>query len=93
MTGACDTEGDRLVRRADEGRHVGTTVVRAVSEVVGVRPTELPVELNEVVDPDAMEDLFAPRPDGEPRADGRVEFELLDCAVVVHADGRVVVER
>jgi hypothetical protein len=93
MTEACDAGGDGLVHRTSEGGHVGTTVVRAVSEAVGVRPTDLPVELNDVVDPDAMDDLFAPRADGKPRADGRVEFELLGCAVAVHADGRVVVER
>jgi hypothetical protein len=93
MTGARDAGGDGPVHRTDEGGHVGTTVVRAVSEAVGVPPTDLPVELNDVVDPDAMDDLFAPRADGRPRAAGRVEFELLDCAVAVHADGRVVVDR
>lgn len=48
--------------------------------------------LGEVLDPDALDALFAPRPDGAPRSGGQVTFEFYDHVVSVNADGQVTVE-
>lgn len=71
--------------------HLGTTVVDAVSEATGVPVTEMDVELNEIVDPDALNGLFANRFDGTAREGGILLFSMLGCEVRIHGDGRVVV--
>lgn len=66
------------------------TVVDAVSAVLDVSPTEVVPRVNDHVDPDALDRLFRPRPDGTPR-EGRLTFELMGCRVDVRSDGTVLV--
>lgn len=61
---------------------VSTAVVRAVSAVVGREPCSLP-PLEAVLDPDALDALFGPLPDGETRLGGRVSFVYSHCRVTV----------
>jgi hypothetical protein len=74
------------VRIADD-RPVSDAVVEAVAAAAGVDPLELDVMLYEVVDPDALDRLFA----GDRPTRGRIEFEMADFAVTVDAGRRVVV--
>ena len=53
----------------------------------------LETTLYEVVDPDALEQLFAPLANGTPRKGGRLILEIADCEVVVKATGNVEVKR
>lgn len=77
-----------VTRGSDE--HLTTTVVYALSEALNCAPNDLPVELNQVVDPDALERVFEER--GEtPRGPGRLVFEIADCKVTVTSSGRVTV--
>lgn len=71
--------------------HLGTTVVTAVSEATGVPITEMDVELNDILDPDALDGLFADRFDGTPRDGGILLFSMMSCEIRIHGDGRVVV--
>lgn len=74
----------------DSGEHLATTVVYALSEALGCNPNRLPVELNQSVDPDALERLFEGR--GEtPRGPGRLVFEIGDCEVTVSSSDHVTV--
>ncbi|WP_135820177.1 HalOD1 output domain-containing protein [Halostella litorea] len=66
-------------------------VVESVAEAEGVDPVDLTPPLNDVVDLDALDALFAPV-GGVPRAVGRVEFRYDGYVVVVEADGSVTVE-
>ncbi|WP_323190588.1 HalOD1 output domain-containing protein [Halostella sp. PRR32] len=63
-----------------------TAAVLAVAEERGVDAAELETRLNDVIDPDALDQLF-----GEERqrtvAPAKVEFTMADCSVVVYADG------
>lgn len=59
---------------------VSTAVVRAVSAVDGREPGSLP-PLADVLDPDALDMLFAARTDGLPRRGGRVSFIYVNCRV------------
>lgn len=61
---------------------VSTAVVRAVSAVDGRGPCSLPL-LGEVIDPDALDVLFAPSATGEPRAGGRLRFVYDYCHVTI----------
>ena len=68
-------------------------VVEAVAEAEGVRPEELcPPEyetLHDVVDPQALDALFAPKANGIERSPGRISFEFCGHVVTVDADGTV----
>ncbi len=71
-------------------------VVEAVAAAEGVSPEELcPPEyemLHDVVDPQALDDLFAPKATGIPRSAGRVYFEFCGHDVTIEPDGSVTLE-
>ena len=72
----------------DPTAELTVTVVDAVATARDVSPTEVVPRVTERVDPDALDRVFRPLPDGTPRQ-GRIAFELFDCLVVVDADGTV----
>lgn len=63
-------------------------VVLALSTVTESDPLTLEV-LNDTVDPDALDRVFSPKPDGTPRADGHVTFPVSDHEVTVHGNGAI----
>ena len=74
-----------VCRRGD----ICETVVAAVAEATGVGPLELE-PLYTVVDPDALNRLFAPSSSTRsPFVE--IRFSMAGCEVVVHCDGEVVV--
>lgn len=66
-------------------------VVEEVAAAEGVDPVKLEPPLHEVVDPDALDQLFESIPGGPDRAAGKVTFEYLEYEVTVTADRRVTV--
>ncbi|MFB9809142.1 HalOD1 output domain-containing protein [Haladaptatus pallidirubidus] len=62
-------------------------VVEAVAHVVNCSSSELEPLYN-VVDPDALDSLFAPM-DGKMRTDVKLEFEYAGCDVVVYSSGAI----
>ena len=72
-----------------EAEGVATAVVEAIAETTGAGVTAF--ALSEYVDPDALNALFRPRPNGAPRATGRVSFPVEGHRVVVRADGEILV--
>jgi hypothetical protein len=75
-----------------DGPSVSERVIEAVAEREDVGPTELTRPLSDVIDPEALDTLFEPQPDGRPRGEGRVEFEYYGYTVVVDTGGSVTVE-
>ena len=71
-------------------------VVEAVADAEGVSLEALcPPEyetLHDVVDPQALDDLFAPKANGIERNLGRVTFEFCDYVVTIEPDGSVTLE-
>ena len=61
---------------------VTTAVRRAVSAVEGREPCSLQ-PLADVLDPDALDELFASRPGGRSRTGGRISFIYSDCRVSI----------
>lgn len=65
---------------ADES--VTKAIVRAVSVLENCDPLSLR-PLSEVVDPDALNDLFGAQPDGTPRPGGSLALVYSDCHVTI----------
>ncbi|MBX0295731.1 HalOD1 output domain-containing protein [Haloarcula nitratireducens] len=72
----------------DPHSELTVTVVDAVSKAVGVSPADVVPRVNDHVDPDALDRIFRPRPDGSGR-EGRLTFELVNCLVEITGDGTV----
>lgn len=83
---------DRIdgTRSAGMAGALSTAVVRAVAEVAGVDATELP-PLYTAIEPDALDAIFMPTPEGDPRQ-GTVIFRYADHRVEVTAEGDIAVE-
>ena len=65
-------------------------VVMEIAAREGADPTELAPPLNDVIDPDALDALFARS--GPADVAGSVSFEYCGYRVEVRSNGRVVVE-
>jgi len=79
--------------RSPGSRPPSLAVIEAVARREGIDPTELePPEyepLYEVLNPEALDAVFAPRDNGAPRSTGRIEFSYCGYDVVVSSDGSV----
>lgn len=71
---------------------IAESIVLAVAEAEGVDPAALDQPLTDVVDPDALDVLFAPTADGTPRTNGRITFRYCGHQVAVRADGHIEVD-
>ncbi|WP_265110962.1 HalOD1 output domain-containing protein [Halosolutus halophilus] len=71
-------------------------VIEAVASVEGVPPDEVgPPEyesLYEVLEPEALDSLFADQPDGTPRPGGFVSFTYCGYRITVEKCGTVTIE-
>jgi len=65
-------------------RSVSGTVIRAVAEIAGVDPTTTRIPIEDSVDPDALDELFAAS-----SGEASVRFEICGLGVVVRSDGTV----
>ena len=66
---------------------VSSAVVEAVADASNTPPSDLPEQLNDVVDPDALDQLFAGK-----ETEGHIQFEFCRYLVTVGSDGSVTVE-
>ncbi|MFC7172987.1 HalOD1 output domain-containing protein [Haloplanus litoreus] len=69
---------------------LSVTVVHAVLEATGKEPTD--VNLNDVVQPDALNRLFSHKHDDTARSGGTLTFEFAGCLVTVEGDGEIRVD-
>jgi hypothetical protein len=75
------SDEDPVARRSFEG-DVSLTVILAVADAIGRPPTEVG-PLSDVLDPDALDDVFAPAPGENRREPGKVRFRFEERTVVV----------
>lgn len=68
---------------------VTETVVHALSDVTGMDVTDADFALVDYVDPDSLNRLFAPKPDGTPRVNGHVSFTVMGYQTTIYATGQV----
>ncbi|MFP9193047.1 HalOD1 output domain-containing protein [Natronosalvus vescus] len=71
--------------------NVSNEVVKMVAEVEDVNPLELTPPLYEVIDPDALDQIFASMPSAG-RMEGQVTFSYNGYKVTVCGDGYVSVQ-
>lgn len=83
------TETDAYTAQLEDFESPSVAVVSAVSDALGADPSPPPV-LYDVVDPDALDELFSP---GRPHrsTDLFVSFRYRDCLVTVCATGEITV--
>jgi hypothetical protein len=91
-TAEYDPERDVYVadHHQTDDRELSVTVVHAVLDATGKDPTE--VNLNDAIQPDALNRVFGPKHDGTPRGGGTVAFEFAGCHVTVEASGEIRVD-
>ncbi|WP_224333001.1 HalOD1 output domain-containing protein [Haloprofundus halobius] len=82
---------DTVIKRVTATRPVSITAVEAVAECRGISPLELETPLVDVLDADALDDLY----DGSHRRAGDdglfvTIFAFCGCEVCVYDDGTVV---
>lgn len=79
------TEGE------DERRPESLTraVLLAVADRDGTDPSELEPPLHHVVDPEALNSVFAATSRGRPRSGGQIGFVYRGYEITAHSDGRV----
>lgn len=72
-------------------RTIGQEIIQSVAEAEGIEPEAVTPPLYRVVDPDALEQLFA-QTESVDRRDGTVTFPYNGYEVSVFADGHVALE-
>ena len=91
--GSPDERGVHRVQHDLSGpQSLSTTVTLAVADVAGVEPSDIPEQLYDIVDPEALDKLFGPRDDGAPRRGGRLSFSLYGHHVTIRGDGTTTVQ-
>jgi hypothetical protein len=66
-----------------------TTLIHALADVTGLDMTEAEATVEECVDRDALDRLFAPMSDGTPRTNSQLGFTAWGHRVTVYSNGRV----
>lgn len=81
-----------FVRHDFEGSaELTTTLAHAISDVTGIDVTDTGFTLNDHVDPEALDRLFAPKEDGTPRTNGHVSFTIWNYQVTVYSNGQIAI--
>lgn len=68
-----------------------TTLVHALADVTGLDMTEAEATVEECVDRDALDRLFAPLSDGTPRANSQLGFTAWGHQVTVYSNGQIAI--
>lgn len=72
---------------------VSTLVIRKVAEREGVDPVDLDQQLDDTVNTEALDQLFAPKPTGIPRKGGTVEFTYCGYHATIESPRSVLIEQ
>ncbi|WP_240452082.1 HalOD1 output domain-containing protein [Halostella salina] len=81
-----DLRRTTVSRTATANEQLSTTIVLAVAEALDADPVDLSPALFDVVDPDALDSLFASASDP---SDVAVQFSEWGCSITVFDGGRV----
>ena len=68
------------------------TIVETVADAEGVAPTELDARLYDVLEPEALDNLFQHQADG-PATDGFVTFTFHGYEITVHSDSTIQIDQ
>lgn len=79
-------------RNSKNERRISRTIVERIAEAEGIAPTELDTRLYDVIEPEALNELFRPQADGS-ATDGFVSFNFHGYTVTVHSDSSVEIDQ
>lgn len=68
------------------------TLTIALAEVLDADPAETVSDMARYVDPDALNNLFRVRPNGDYRDGGPLHLTVEGCDVTVHSDGTILLD-
>ncbi|MCU4801612.1 hypothetical protein OB920_14630 [Halobacteria archaeon HArc-gm2] len=88
---ARDTRNYFVRHDFDGAAELTTTLAHAISDVTGIDVTDTGFTLNDHVDPEALDRLFAPKPDGTPRTNGHLSFTVWNHQVTVYSNGQIAI--
>lgn len=72
-------------------KSLSTTIVSALLEIEEVDVPHLGFTLEDYVDTDALDSLFAPKMDGTPRKETRMEFTVPGYEITIDSDGHITI--
>ncbi|WP_266077777.1 HalOD1 output domain-containing protein [Haladaptatus caseinilyticus] len=70
---------------------VSETIIEAIAAIRSSDPTDDLIPLTDVVDPDALNSLFADTHTGSKRNEGHIVFSVNGFDVFVHANGHIFI--
>lgn len=70
---------------------LSTTIVSALLEIEDVEVSNLGFALEDYVDTDALDSLFAPKLDGTPRERTRIEFTVPGYDITIESEGHITI--
>lgn len=85
-----DPQPYRLYHDFGGSAELTSTLAHALSDLTGADVTEAEFQLNEYVDPQALDRLFRPS-GGASRPSGHVGFTVWNYEVTVYNDGQIVI--
>lgn len=87
-----ETQTYRRYHDWESNDRVSTVIIEAVAAVTDTPPTNMG-PLYEVVDPDALNHLFPPLPNGSRcQAERKITFTLNECDITVYGDGLIEIQ-
>ena len=75
----------------DSPAQLSTTVAHALANAMADDVTDTEFRLYDCIDPDALDNIFAPTADGASRAFGHVAFKIKGYQVTVYDQGQIVI--
>lgn len=86
-------QAPQATRSQDENEQaISRTIVETIAQAEGTAPTELDTRLYDVIEPEALNELFQDQEDG-PVTDGFVSFTFHGYTVTVHSDSSIEIDR
>ena len=96
------TAGGLQLRKRGDGRYTAhhdmtedglcLTLTIALAEVLDADPAETISDMSRYVDPDALNNLFRVRANGEYREGGPLHLSIRRCLVTIHSDGEIMLK-
>lgn len=70
---------------------VTATLAHALSDIAGIDVTQVEFALQDYVDPDALDALFAPASGGSPRVNGHLTLDIRGFQTTLYGNGLITI--
>lgn len=73
----------------ESDKQLSVSVVQAIAAAANIPETD--IDLYKTINPEALNQLFAPKYDNTPRHNGFISFTVANLNVIVHSNGHIAV--